>query len=115
VALRPREFIHDRACISFVIGLEEVAANIGKVTATEPARFVTIYEAFLARCHAKADEFDDSSGSFGQFAQDLICLWIKARQASGVDPHETAAGLLAWIDDDPYPSRQGWGNSGKDG
>ena len=29
---------------------------------------------------AKADELDDSSGSFGQFAKDLICLWIKARQ-----------------------------------
>lgn len=102
LALRPGEFIHDRACISFVSGLEEVAANVGKATATEPARSVMLCEAFLAGCHAKAEELDDSSGSFGQFAQDLICLWIKARQASGADPHETAATLLAWIDDDPY-------------
>jgi hypothetical protein len=102
VMLRPGEFIHDRACISFVSGLEQIAADIGKITATEPARSLTLYEAFLAGCHAKVDELDDSSGSFGQFAQDLICLWIKARQASGADPHETAATLLAWIDDDPY-------------
>src|ERR1039457_7506586 len=72
VTLRPGEFIHDRACISFVSGLEWVAANIGKVTAAEPARSVTLCEAFLAGCHAKAEELDDSSGSFGQFAQDLI-------------------------------------------
>jgi hypothetical protein len=81
---------------------EEVAANIGKVTATEPARSVTLCEAFPAGCQAKADEFDDSRGSFGQFAQDLISLWIKAGQASSADPHQTAATLLAWIDDDPY-------------
>jgi hypothetical protein len=68
----------------------------------EPARSVTLCEAFLAGCHAKAEELDESSGSFGQFAQDPICLWIKARQASGADPHETATTLLAWIDDDPY-------------
>ncbi len=66
----------------------------------EPARSVTLCEAFLAGCHAKADELDDSSGSFGQFAQALICLWIKARQASGADPHETAASLPAWIGDE---------------
>jgi len=102
VTLRPGEFIHDRACISFVSGLEEVAANIGKVTAMEPARSVTLCEAFLAGCHAKADELDDSSGSFGQFAKDLICRWIKARHAAGAGPDDTAAKLLGWMDNDPY-------------
>src|ERR1035438_4134152 len=59
-------------------------------------------ETFLAGCHGKADELDDSSGSFGQFAQDLICLWIKASQASGADADRTVSRLLAWMDDDPY-------------
>ena len=101
-ALRPGAFIRDGECFSFVSGLEQVAATIDKLIATEPARAVALYETFLAGCHAKADELDDSSGSFGQFAQDLICGWIKARQASGADPDKTASTLLAWMDDDPY-------------
>src|SRR5258708_31115768 len=102
LALRPGEFIYDRACFSFVSGLEEVAASIGKISTKEPLSSVALYEAFLAGCHGKIDELDDSSGSFGQFVQDLICLWIKARQASGADPHQTASTLLAWMNDDPY-------------
>jgi hypothetical protein len=34
--------------------------------------------------------------------RDLVCAWIKARQASGADPDETARRLLARMDDDPY-------------
>ena len=70
--------------------------------ATNPARAIALYEAFLAGCTAKADELDDSSGSFGQFAHDLIRYWIEARQASGADPDQTVATLLAWMVDDPY-------------
>jgi tetratricopeptide (TPR) repeat protein len=102
LALRPGTFIYDRVCISFVRGLEEVAAKIGRVSTTEPVSGVALYEAFLAGCHEKIEELDDSSGSFVQFVQDLICLWIKARQGSVADPHETASTLLAWMDDDPY-------------
>ncbi|MEK7407066.1 MAG: DUF6880 family protein [Acidobacteriota bacterium] len=102
LALSPGMFIRDRACSSFVSGLEEVAASIGKLTRTAPARATALCETFLAGCYEKAEELDDSSGSFGQFAVDLICAWIKARQASGADPDETATRLLAWMDDDPY-------------
>jgi hypothetical protein len=102
LAFRPGAFIRDGECFSFVNGLEEVAAIIDKLVATEPARAVALYEAFLAGCHTKADELDDSSGSFGQFAQDLVCRWIKSRQATGADPQTTAFTLLAWMDDDPY-------------
>jgi hypothetical protein len=101
-ALRPGEYIYDRASFSFVSGLEEVAGRIGAVAAAEPPRAAALYEAFLAGCHAKADELDDSSGYFGQFARDLICLWIKAREAGGADADKTVATLLAWMDDDPY-------------
>lgn len=102
LALRPGEFIHDRACFSFVTGFDEVAAGIGKIAKTEPARGVSLYETFLAGCHLKVDELDDSSGSFGQFVQDLICFWIKARQASGAGADDTASRLLSRMDDDPY-------------
>ncbi len=102
VALRPGVFIGYREGFSFVTRLEELAAQIRMLGATESGRAVGLYETFLAGCHAKADELDDSDGSFGQFAHELICLWIKARQASGAEPDKTASTLLAWMDDDPY-------------
>lgn len=102
MALHPGAFIRDGECFSFVGGLEEVAAIIDDLIPTDPARAAALNESFLAGCHAKADELDDSSGSFGQFAQTLICRWIKARQAAGAAPDKTASTLLAWMDDDPY-------------
>ena len=100
VAFNPGAFIPDRACYSFAIELDEVAAGIGKLA--DPVRATALYETFLAGCYEKAEELDDSSGSFGQFVGELICGWIKARQASGAEADETAAILLARMDDDPY-------------
>jgi hypothetical protein len=102
LALSPGAFIRDRACCSFVSSLEEVAARIGALARTGPARAASLHETFVAGCQEKAQELDDSSGSFGQFVGDLICRWIKARQASGADADETVSRLLAWMDDDPY-------------
>ncbi len=102
LALNPGAFIPDRACFSFVSDLDEVAAKIAKLVASGPARAVTLYEAFLAACYLKIEELDDSSGSFGQFVDELYCGWIKARQSEGADPDETATRLLSWMDDDEY-------------
>jgi len=102
LALNPGAFIPDRACFSFVSDLDEVAAKIAKLTSSDPARAVALYETFFAGCYEKAEELDDSSGSFGQFVDELFCGWIKARQADGADPDETASRLLGWMDDDPY-------------
>jgi hypothetical protein len=82
--------------------LEEVENDVAGLTSTAPARAATLYEVFLAGCFEKAAELDDSSGSFGMFVADLFCGWVKARQPVGADPKETAAWLLAWMDDDPY-------------
>ena len=101
-ALHPGEFIHYRECFSFVSGLDQIAAEIKNMIATEPSRAAALCETFLAGCHAKVEQLDDSSGSFGMFVRDLICLWIKARQAGSADPDETASTLMAWMDDDPY-------------
>jgi len=102
LALNPGAFIPDRACFSFVSDLDEVAAKIAKLTASDPSRAVTLYETFLAASYAKIEELDDSSGSFGQFVADLYCGWIKARQAQGANPDETASRLLTWMDEDEY-------------
>ncbi|MDO8540701.1 MAG: hypothetical protein Q7S40_09725 [Opitutaceae bacterium] len=102
LALNPRAFIPDRACFSFVSDLDEVAARIATLAASDPARAVILYETFLAGCHAKVEELDDSSGSFGQFVGALYCGWIKARQAEEANPDETAARLLSWMEEDNY-------------
>jgi tetratricopeptide (TPR) repeat protein len=101
-ALDPGRFIADRGCFRFVDGLEQVAAVIGGLVGDEPARAATLYETFLAGCYEKAEEVDDSSGSFGMFAQFLISGWITARQASGACPQQTTTRLLAWMDNDEY-------------
>jgi hypothetical protein len=85
-----------------VSDLDRVVTDIRSLTRSDPARATALCEAFLAGCHQKVEELDDSSGSFGQFVQDLICLWIKARQGSDADADTTASTLLAWMDDDPY-------------
>ena len=99
VALRPRAFIPDGECFSFVSGLEAVATKIEQLIQSDPGRACALHE---TGCTAKANELDDSSGNFGQFAGDIICGFIKARCAGDTDRDETTAMLLAWMDDDPF-------------
>ena len=101
-AFRPGEFITDRACTSFVRQLDAVAATLAQRIETEPIRSVTLHETFIAGCYEKAEELDDSSGSFGDFVGKLFCGWITARQVAGANPEGTVTQLLAWMDDDPY-------------
>lgn len=102
LALSPGHFIRERACYSFVSSLESVAGEIDDLLNVDAAGAALLYETFLAGCREKAEELDDSSGGFNMFAKDLICRWVKARQRSGAGADETAATLLAWMDDDPY-------------
>ena len=74
IVLEPGGFIADRACFSFVSGLDEVAATIVNLISTEPARAVGLYETFLAGCYEMAEELDDSSGSFGRFDKQPLCV-----------------------------------------
>jgi hypothetical protein len=101
-ALAPGRFVSYHATFSFVSELGAVEHELAKLIPTAPAQAVALYETFLAGCHEKAQEIDDSSGSFGQFVADLYRGWIKARQATGADPDETATRLLRWMEDDPY-------------
>lgn len=101
-ALQPGRYIGWNEGFSFVADLIHCETEIAKLTVSDPARAVALYETFLAACDAKADEVDDSDGDFGTFAGGLYCGWIVARQAAKADPGETARLLLAWMDDDPY-------------
>jgi hypothetical protein len=102
LAFCPGDFVYDRACFSFVSGLERVANDVAGLIGADPGRAVALFETMLAGCYEKADEVDDSSGHFGQFAQTLFCGWVKARQAADADRDETATRLLRWMNDDPF-------------
>jgi len=102
-AFEPGEFIGWRDMWEFVEDLEVVASRIAAlVGGGGAARAAGLYETFIAACHEKVEEIDDSSGAFGTFVGDLFCGWIRARGAAGEDPGETAGTLLSWMDDDPY-------------
>ena len=83
-------------------GAEEVAKQIEAIIGEQPERAARLFEVFIAACHEKAEEIDDSGGSFGLLIDDLFHGWIKARQAAGAYPDETADSLLSWMEDDPY-------------
>jgi len=102
VALSPGSFISYNASWSFVDDVQGVTNDIGKIVKKEPERAAHLYETFIAACHEKADEIDDSSGNFGMLVEDLFRGWIQARQAANDDPDETAKSLLSWMEDDPY-------------
>ena len=101
-ALSPGRFISYNAAWSFVHDVQAVANDIEKTIKKEPERAAYLFETFIAACHEKADEIDDSSGNFGMLVEDLFRGWIKARQAANLDPDETAKLLFYWMDDDPY-------------
>ena len=101
-ALAPGSFISYKDAWSFVDDVQEVANEVDKVIESEPERAADLYETFIAACHEKADEIDDSSGHFGMLVDDLFRGWSKARQAARADGNETAKSLLAWMEDDPY-------------
>lgn len=101
-ALQPGRFISRGAGFDFLQDLEALGASIAEVARTVPTRAVPLYEAFLAGCYEKAEEYEDWGRDFGPFVQTLFCGWIKARQGADADRDETALRLLAWMDDDPY-------------
>jgi len=101
-ALSPGTFISYRAAWPFVDDVRDVVNNIEKISKKEPERAAHLYETFIAACHEKANEIDDSSGDFGMLVEDLFRGWIKARQAANSDPDETVRSLLSWMEDDAY-------------
>lgn len=102
-ALRPGEFVSYRHSWDLVSRAGEVRHHLDTIViAGEAARAVELYEIFLGGCYEKADEIDDSGGSFGDFFQELFCSWIEARQEAGCHADETVREILAWMDEDDY-------------
>ena len=98
-ALFPALYVSEHACPSFVRRLKAVAKRIAN---TDPHRAIHLFQFFFASCQTRAEDIDDSSGTFGDFALELSAHWIRARQRAESDPVETVSILLAWMDDDPF-------------
>jgi hypothetical protein len=67
-ALQTGRFIGWNEGFSFVSELRQCGSEIAKLTASQPARAVALFETFIAACSEKAEEIDDSGGEFGTFA-----------------------------------------------
>ncbi len=102
LALQPGRFIAYGEGRDFVSSLEGVAGQLEKLVQVDPERALSLYETFLAGCYEKAEELNDSSGTFGTVVVSLYCGWIKARQAAGADAGATATWLLERMENDPY-------------
>ncbi|HKI48762.1 MAG TPA: hypothetical protein VKA69_05520 [Desulfobacteria bacterium] len=101
-SLRPGDYIGDDSNWSFVSDLENVKDSIDNIVNKEPILSIGLIETFIAACYEKAEEIDDSSGSFGDFVEELFCSWVNARQKADFAAKETIDRLLAWMDDDDY-------------
>lgn len=101
-ALSPGDFIDYNTSWSFVSDLEKVKSKIDNIVKKEPIRAIALIETFIAACYEKAEEIDDSSGSFGGFVEELFCSWVNARQKADFAAKETVDLLLAWMDNDDY-------------
>lgn len=100
--LCPGTFISYNAAGRFMNEVQRIAEDIEKMIEQEPQRAVHLCELFIAACHEKAEEIDDSNGDFGMLVEDLFRGWIQARQALKADANDTAKALLSWMEDDPY-------------
>jgi hypothetical protein len=102
-ALQLGRYIGYGEMYGFVNSLEKVAEQIASMkddnAGLQPVR---LYEVFLAGCHEKIEECDESGGNLGMFFQDLFCNWIKSRQSVGLPAEETVAQILKWMENDDY-------------
>lgn len=100
--LSPGRFISYEDAWMFVGYVQAVADQITRLIRKEPERAARLFETFIAACHEKAEEIDDSSGGFGDMVETLFGSYVKARQRAKCDPEETVDFLLFWMEDDPY-------------
>jgi len=101
--LSPGAFIGYRDSWGFVGEIEAVRGKIAAlIKKGGAARAVGLLETFIAGCYEKSEEIDDSSGSFGQFVEELFCDWVRARQTANADLDQTAEMLLSWMENDDY-------------
>lgn len=102
-APRPGEFISYGKSFSFVRALEELAKRIDPLIEDDPERAAGVYETFLAGCYAKTDEYDDSSGGFGNFSARRV--GTSTRRSACISRPERRS---AWPNESSGPTTRTW-------
>lgn len=101
-ALQSGIFVRYGSVGKFVRGLQAVADRLSQLVGDgHPRLAADLYQTFIAACHEKAEELDDSGGDFGRFVQELFVGWLRARQTANADRGATVRHLAAWMDEDP--------------
>lgn len=95
-ALQPGHFINYGTGWGFVEGLDRVEEKIAKLVANAPARAVALHETFLAGSYEKADELDDSRGTFGMFVDGLFRGWVKSRGWTATSTASATSSSATW-------------------
>ncbi len=102
-ALAAGRFIAWNENDAFVSGVSDVRDEIvALATNGSPRRALPLLESFVAGCHAKMDEVDDSSGFCANFAGELPIHWARARGTVGCDGADTVETLVNWSTADEY-------------
>ncbi len=100
--LKLGDFISYGRSWNFVSDLGKVKNEIDDIASNDPSRAIALYEVFLAGTYEKADEIDDSSGSLGDFFQEMFSDWIQTRQKAGDNPKDIVADIFRWNEHDDY-------------
>ncbi len=103
-ALRPGRFIGPhRAVLRLIRKLEGIQAKIRRILKKgDSEEAVRLFWFFLVKASEKAPELAGSAGAFALFFESLFCDWVRARQAAGADPGETAGVYMAWSEKDGF-------------
>jgi hypothetical protein len=101
-ALQPGRFVEERYCYRFTQRLERVAERIEMDLVAAPARAVDLLALFIAACHEKAGEVDDSGADLAAFVQELFGRWISAHLAAASELEEIVGLLVQWFENDPF-------------
>ncbi len=101
-ALDPGRSVGDPACLSFVSGLEEVENEIAELTGTAPAPGGRPVRGVPGRLFREGGGTRRLQRHLRHVRRRHVLRLGQGAAGAGPAPEETAARLLAWMDDDPY-------------
>ena len=101
-ALQPGRYIGYMEAGSFLETLWEISDEISSFIQERPRDVARLFELFIAACHEKIEELDDSDGSLAEFVEQLFMYWLDARLIGNCDDDKTFNYLATWFEKDPY-------------
>ena len=103
-ALQPGRFLGStKEIFRLIRRLEGIQGKIrGILKRGRAGEALGLFWILLQKVLEKAPELGGSGGAYALFFEGLFCDWVRARQAAGADPRETARVYLAWAEKDNW-------------